>query len=61
MPQSTGGGQMNMIQQFAAFKRQMQGRNPQQMVEQLLQSGRMSPQQFEQLKRQASDLHSLLK
>lgn len=53
--------QNNMIQQFAEFKRQMAGKDPQTMVQQLLQSGQMSQQQFEQLKQQAIALQSILK
>lgn len=52
---------LQMIQQFNEFKKQMQGKNPQTMVEELIKSGRMSPQQFEQLKQQANNLQSILK
>ena len=52
---------MNMIQQFAEFKRQMAGKDPQAMVQQLLQSGRMSQQQFDQLKQQAMSLQQILR
>ena len=52
---------MNMIQQFAEFKRQMAGKDPQAMVQQMLQSGQMSQQQFDQLKQQAMSLQSILK
>lgn len=52
---------MNMIQQFAEFKRQMAGKDPQAIVQQLLQSGQMSQQQFEQLKRQAISLQQILR
>lgn len=52
---------MNMIREFAKFKQQMAGKNPQAMVQQLLQNGQMSQQQFEQLKQQAMDLQSILK
>lgn len=55
------GGPMQMIQKFAQFRRMMQGRNPQQMVQNLLQSGQMSQAQFEQLKQQASDLQNILR
>ena len=51
---------MQMMQQFAQFRRMMQGRNPQQMVQNLLQSGQMSQTQFEQLKQQASELQKIL-
>lgn len=53
--------QNNMIQQFAEFKRQMTGKDPQTMVQHLLQSGQMSQQQFERLKQQAIDLQSILR
>jgi hypothetical protein len=52
---------LQMIQQFAEFKNQMQGKNPQAMVQELLKSGKMSPQQFEQLKQQAQSLQMFLK
>ena len=55
------GGPMQMMQQFAQFRRMMQGRNPQQMVQNLLQSGQMSQAQFDQLKRQANDLIKTLR
>ena len=55
------GGPMQMMQQFAQFRRMMQGRNPQQMVQNLLQSGQMSQAQFEQLKQQASELQNILR
>ena len=45
----------------AQFKQAMRGRDPQQMINQLLQSGKMTPQQFEQLKQQATMLQSILK
>ena len=52
---------MNMIQQFAEFKRQFAGRDPQAMVQQLLQSGQMSQQQYDQLKQQAMELRQILR
>ena len=55
------GGPMQMMQQFAQFRRMMQGRNPQQMVKNLLSSGQMSQAQFEQLKQQASELQKILR
>ncbi len=45
---------MQMLQQFNQFKRDMAGKNPEAIVNQLLQSGKMSQQQFEELKQQAS-------
>lgn len=52
---------MNMIQQFAEFKKQMAGKDPQAIVQQMLQSGQMSQQQFDQLKQQAMALQSILR
>lgn len=52
---------MEMLKQFGQFKRDMQGKDPQAMVDQLLKSGKMSPQQFDQLKQQAAQLQNLLK
>lgn len=50
---------MNMAQQFMQFKQQMQGKDPQKIVEQLLADGRMSQQQFEQLKQQAEQFKGI--
>ena len=55
------GGPMQMMHQFAQFRRMMQGRNPQQMVQNLLSSGQMSQAQFEQLKQQANELQKILR
>lgn len=60
-PGNMPGGPMQMMQQFAQFRRMMQGRNPQQMVQNLLQSGQMSQAQFDQLKQQASELQKILR
>lgn len=57
-PMQMFGNMQNMMQQFNQFRHQIQqqGVNPQQQVMQLLQSGKMSQQQFEQLKAMASML-----
>ena len=52
---------MGMLQQFNQFKQQMSGKNPQEMVQQLLQSGQMSRQQFDQLSQMASQMQQFLK
>ena len=56
-----GGNHMQMMQQFAQFKRLMQGRNPQAMVQQLLDSGQMSQAQYAQLKSMASSMRDILR
>ena len=51
---------VQMLQRFAEFKKSMQGKDPEAMVNDLLRSGKMTPQQFEQLKTQAQSFMSLL-
>lgn len=41
---------MQMMAQFAEFKKTMQGKNPEAIVKQMLANGQMSQAQFEQLK-----------
>ena len=55
------GGPIQMLQRFAEFKQTMQGKDPEAMVNELLRSGKMSPQQYEQLKAQAQSFMALLK
>ena len=52
------GNMNNMMSQFQQFRNQLQqqGINPQAQVQELLRSGKMSQQQFEQLKAMASML-----
>lgn len=52
---------IEMLKQFDEFKRNMQGKDPQKIVMDLLNSGRMSQQQFESLKQQAQQLQNFLK
>lgn len=52
--------QNDFLTQFAQFRQMFTG-NPQAQVQQLLQSGRMSQAQFEQLANQATQLRQLLK
>lgn len=44
---------MQMMAQFAEFKKTMLGKNPEAIVKQMLANGQMSQAQFEQLKQQA--------
>ena len=57
----TANDPMQMMQQFAQFKNQMRGKDPQAMVMELLSSGKMTQQQFEQLKQQAKMLQNFLR
>ena len=58
MPQMNNGGQL--LKNFEQFKAQFSG-NPQQMVQQLLASGRMTQAQFDQLAKMANQIYPKLK
>ena len=62
-PMQMFGNMQNMMTQFNQFRQQIQqqGINPQQQVMHLLQSGKMSQQQFEQLKQMASMLSGMMR
>lgn len=49
----------NLIQQFNAFRQNFQG-DPRQKVEELLRSGQMTQEQFNQLYSQASEFYKTL-
>jgi hypothetical protein len=53
-------GNNNFLTQFNQFRSTFSG-NPQQQVQQLIQSGRMSQDQFNQLAEQATQLRQLFK
>ena len=53
------GGIGNLIQQFQQFRASFQG-NPQQQVQQLLNSGKMTQEQFNQLAGLANQFRRLL-
>lgn len=54
-------GTGNMIQQFQQFKKQMQGVDPQEEVQKLLQSGKISQEQLNKAQQMAQQFKSLLK
>lgn len=58
MPQ--GNGPMQMIQQFIQFKQNFKG-DPKAEVEKMLQSGKISQQQLNQVQQMAGQFQSLLK
>lgn len=64
-PNNAPGGMQNsmteMIRQFAAFKRQMQGKDPKAMVEEMLRNGQMTQEQYMQLASMADGLKGILK
>ncbi|MGM9566444.1 hypothetical protein [Evtepia sp.] len=54
---------MALLQQFSQFKNFIasRGQDPKALVNMLMQSGKMSPQQFQQLQQQAAIFKDLLK
>lgn len=61
MPANTPfGNMMNMMQSFNQFRQAFSG-DPKQQVQQLLDSGKMSQDQFNQLQQMARQLQSFLR
>lgn len=58
MPQ--GNGSMQMMQQFMQFKQNYKG-NPKEEVQKMLQSGKISQQQLNQVQQMAGQFQNLLK
>ena len=54
-------GSGNMIQQFQQFKKQMQGVNPQEEVQKILQSGKISQAQLDKAQQMARQMQGLFK
>lgn len=54
-------GPGNMIQQFQQFKKQMQGLDPQEEVQKLLQSGKISQEQLNKAQQMAQQMQGLFK
>jgi hypothetical protein len=55
-----GGSQPNMMGDFQRFMQQMQGKNPQQEIANLLQSGRISQQQLNQAQQMAQQMQGMM-
>lgn len=54
------GGMMNFMNQINQFRQGIQG-NPQQMVQNMLQNGQMSQEQFNQLSNKANQIMSFMR
>lgn len=54
-------GPGNMLQQFQQFKSRMQGVNPQEEVQKLLQSGKISQTQLDKAQQMAQQMQGLFK
>ena len=57
------GGQSggNMMQQFQQFMQQMKGKNPQEKINKLLQSGKVSQEQLNAAQQQAQQMQGMFK
>ena len=55
-----GGNQPNMMGDFQRFMQQMQGRDPNQEIANLLQSGRISQQQLNQAQKMAQQMQGMM-
>lgn len=51
----------NIMQQFQQFMQQMKGKNPQEEINKLLQSGKVSQQQLNQAQQQAQQMQGMFK
>lgn len=56
-----GNNPMNMMQQFQKFMGEMKGKNPQEEINKLLQSGRVSQQQLNQAQQMAQQMQGMFK
>ena len=57
----TGNGAVDFIQQFNTFRQQMQGKNPNEEINKLLQSGKISQQQLNQAQQMAYQMRNIFK
>lgn len=54
-----GGGQNPMMAQFQQFMQQMQGKNPNAIIQDMLQSGKISQAQLNQAQQQAMQMQKM--
>lgn len=54
-----GGGQPNMMQQFQQFMSQMQGKDPNAIINEMVQSGRISQDQLNQAQQKARQMQGM--
>ena len=59
--QALGGNQPNIMNEFQQFMSQMQGKNPYQEINKLLQSGAISQQQLNQAQQMAHQMQGMFK
>lgn len=58
--QAFGGNQNTMLSDFQNFMQQMKGKNPNQEIAKLLQSGKISQSQLNQAQQMAQQMHGML-
>ena len=58
--QGPQGGPMNMMQAFQQFMQQNQGKDPHEMIQQLLSSGKLNQQQLNQAQQMAKQMEGPL-
>lgn len=58
--QGPQGGPMNMMQAFQQFMQQNQGKDPNEMIQQLLSSGKLNQQQLDQAQQMAKQMEGPL-
>lgn len=56
-----GGNNTNLLRQFAEFKKSIQGRDPNAMLQELLNSGRFTQEDVEKARELATTFQSLLR
>ena len=54
-----GNNQSNMLQQFQQFMNQMRGKDPNQMINELVSSGQISQAQLNQAQKQAQQMQQM--
>ena len=59
--QALGGKQNNLMVNFQQFMQQMQGKNPNEEIKKLLQSGRISQQQLNQAQQMAQQFMGMIR
>ena len=59
MFKALGGSQPGMMQQFQQFMQQMQGQDPNKIINDMVQSGKISQAQLDQVQRQAQQMRGV--
>lgn len=54
-----GGNQNPMIQQFTQFMNQMKGKDPNQIINEMVSSGKLSQAQLDQVQKQAQQMQQM--